>query len=140
MMAAVGQALEGRRTASLSGESVAAHGEAWAERWLAAAEKALGWEGRPWDQGAKVTPEKEVLAWLLRTRTAVSCRWISERLGMGDESSVSRAAGVVRKSGERQVRRWRGVLSRLEAPAKGAAADSARPRTEALEMDERRGE
>ena len=37
---------------------------------------------------------------------------------MGDESSVSRAVGVVRESRERQVRRWKGLLSRLQAPAK----------------------
>jgi hypothetical protein len=70
-----------------------------------------------------VTPEKQVLAWVLRTRTAVSCRWVTERLGMGDGSSVSRASGVVRESRERQLRRWKAVLSRLQAPAKQALAD-----------------
>jgi hypothetical protein len=102
--------------------SYPAHGEAWAERWLVATEKALGWEARTWREGAKVTPEKQVLAWVLRTRTASSCRWVSERLGMGDESSVSRASGVVRERRERQLRRWKGVLSRLQAPAKQALA------------------
>ena len=42
---------------------------------------------------------------------------------MGDESSVSRAVGVVRESRERQVRRWKGLLSRLQAPAKEELAD-----------------
>ena len=64
LLEAVGPALEGRRAASLSGDWVAAHGEAWAERWLAAAERAVGWNRSPWREGAKVTPQKQVLAWL----------------------------------------------------------------------------
>jgi hypothetical protein len=117
LLEAVGRGREGRRAASLSGEAVVAHGEGAAERWLATAAEALGWTGRDWRQGAKVTVQKQVLAWWLRSRTGVSCRWISERLGMGHESSVSRAAAVVRAGGERQVRRWKGVLSRVPAPA-----------------------
>jgi len=75
-------------------------------------------------EGAKVTIEKQVLAWWLRSRTSVSCRWIGERLGMGDESSVSRAVGVVRDGKERRVRRWQRVLGRLEASAiQGTASE-----------------
>ena len=126
LLEAVGRGLEGRRTASVSGEAVQAHGEDAAERCLAAAARALGWEGRDWQEGAKVTIEKQVLAWWLRSRTSVSCRWIGERLGMGDESSVSRAVGVVRDGQERRVRRWQRVLGRLEASAiQGAASEEA---------------
>lgn len=123
LMGAVSRALAGRRTGSVSGEAVAAHGQAQAERWLAAAEGALGWAGREWRQGAKVTREKQTLAWWLRTRTTASCRWVGERLGMGDESSVSRAVGVVRASGEPQVRRWKRALSRVRTPPPGTAED-----------------
>jgi hypothetical protein len=33
----------------------------------------------------KGAPEKQAMAWLLRTRTVVSRRWEAERLAMGDE-------------------------------------------------------
>lgn len=113
LMAAVGRALEGREPVSLSGEAVEAHGEAAAERALTAGLKALGWEGRDWNQGGKATTEKQLLAWWLRSQTTVSCRWIASRLGMGHESSVSRAVGVVARSRDRQVRAWRGRLMRI---------------------------
>lgn len=124
---AVGRGLEGRRKASLSGEAVDAHGEEAAERRLAAATRALRWEGRDWQARPKVTIEKQILAWWLRSQTSASCRWISERLGMGDESSVSRAVGVIREAKERQVRRWQRVLRRLpvwevQSPASGETA------------------
>lgn len=35
--------------------------------------------------------EKEMVAALVRTRTAVANRWVSARLGMGHEVSVTRA-------------------------------------------------
>ena len=40
--------------------------------------------------------EKQVLAWWLRGRTTMGRRWISERLGMGEESGVSRAVRKVK--------------------------------------------
>ena len=42
--------------------------------------------------------EKQVLAWWLRQRTTAGRRWVSERLGMGEESGVSKAIRLVKES------------------------------------------
>jgi hypothetical protein len=39
---------------------------------------------------AKGAVEKQVLAWWLRKKTVVSRRWVSENLGMGDLSRVTK--------------------------------------------------
>ncbi len=44
--------------------------------------------------------DKQVLAWWLRQRTAVSRRWISERLRLGEESGVTCAVRTVKGSHE----------------------------------------
>jgi hypothetical protein len=48
-------------------------------------------------QAAKGMPEKQLLAWWLFRRTAVRRRWVSERLGIGDESRVTQAIQRVRE-------------------------------------------
>ena len=42
--------------------------------------------------------EKQVLAWWLRQRTTAGRRWVSERLGMWEESGVSKAIRLVKES------------------------------------------
>ncbi len=43
----------------------------------------------------KGMPVKRVPAWWPGQRTTVGRRWVSERLGMGDASGVSRSTGLV---------------------------------------------
>jgi hypothetical protein len=76
------------------GEDVArAHDESMAERLL---KMALGELGLP-DHEAELTvrgnwkDEKELVATLVRKRTAMANRWVAKRLGMGHEVSVTRA-------------------------------------------------
>lgn len=47
------------------------------------------------------------LGWLLRTRTAVSRRWVSDRLGMGDESRVTQAVAAVKRTRRGSLRQLR---------------------------------
>ena len=64
---------------------------------------------------SKGAPEKQAMAWLLRTRTAVSRRWVAERLAMGDESRVTQAVATVKAARAGKLREFRERL--------GAACD-----------------
>ena len=92
------------RAASYAGAAKRAHGEAEAERWLGEGLKALGLEAGSLPERPKGLAEKQVLAWWLRGRTTMGRRWISERLGMGEESGVSRAVRKVQVGREGKLR------------------------------------
>ena len=64
----------------------------------------------------KGAPEKQAMAWLLRTRTAVSRRWEAERLAMGDESRLAQAVATVKAALAGKLREFRERL--------GAACDA----------------
>jgi REP element-mobilizing transposase RayT len=113
LLEAVGRSLERPRASSVSGEGVQAHGEAAAEQWLTRGMNALGWKDGEWERAGKRTARKQLMAWWLRSRTAVSCRWISGRLAMGHESSVSHAARTIAESRDPLIQDWRGVLEAL---------------------------
>jgi hypothetical protein len=54
--------------------------------------------------------EKQVLAWWMRQRTTVGRRWVSERLGMGEASGVSKAIRRVKESGQVELNRIKGFI------------------------------
>ena len=68
------------------------------------------WGRQRWDCARKARApknllEKQVLAWWLRQRTTVSRRWISQRLGMGEESGVTRAVRKVKTVQDAKLKR-----------------------------------
>ncbi len=83
------------------------HGQAEARRLLAGGLAALGMAGLDLRQMAKAMPEKQVLAWWLSGRTTVKRRWVSEQLGMGDESRVTQAIRRVKEGAEPGLARLR---------------------------------
>ena len=89
MLAMVEQPLRQGRSGSYSGEAKRAHGEAEAERLLARGLAALGLAEGQLAEARKGAWEKDVLAWWLCQHTTARRRWVSERLGMGDESRVT---------------------------------------------------
>jgi hypothetical protein len=97
--------MEGKRRQSFAGGAAIAHDESGAEKLLKAALSQLDLQPRSLKTMAKGADEKQVLAWLLRTRTAVSRRWVSERLGMGDESRVTQAVVAVRRARRGRLRK-----------------------------------
>src|ERR1035441_6561187 len=111
MLALVEGPLRQGRSASYSGEAKRAHGEAEAERLLARGLAALDWEANQLAETRKGAWEKEMLAWWLCQHTTARRRWVSERLGMGDESRVTQAIGRVKRGGPRELER---LKSRLE--------------------------
>ena len=90
LQARVSGAMKGRRRASFVGERpVRRHDEEEAERLAKEVEEKWSverWAGRPAND-----PEKQTLAWLLRSRTTAGGAWIAARLAMGHVSNVSRA-------------------------------------------------
>ena len=102
-------ALEGKRRQSYAGGALRAHDERGATALLKMGLKALEVTRKSMGRMSKGAPEKQAMAWLLRTRTAVSRRWVAERLAMGDESRVTQAVATVKaaRAGKRREFRER---------------------------------
>ena len=120
MLALVGQPLTKARRGSHSGEAKREHGEAQAERLVRLGLPVMGLQESQLEGHPKGAMEKQVLAWWLCQHTTVRRRWVSERLGMGDESRVTQAIRRVRAS-EAGVERLRVLLEKTyetSVPAK----------------------
>lgn len=101
------------RRATYNGGAKRGHGEREAERLLTEGMRALEVGTGQLAQGAKGMTEKQVLAWWVSQVTTVSRRWVSQRLGMGDESRVTQSIRRVKHSRSGQIRKLRGRLERL---------------------------
>src|ERR1035441_4594039 len=55
----------------------------------------------------------EVLAWWLCQHTTARRRWVSERLGMGDESRVTQAIGRLKRKGQPKLERLKRRLDQV---------------------------
>ncbi len=80
MLGLAGKPLGQARSASLSGGAKREHGEAQAERMLAAGLAVVGLAESDLPTGAKGAPQKQVLAWWLCRHTAVHRRGVSQRM------------------------------------------------------------
>ncbi|MGO8926453.1 MAG: hypothetical protein ACLQU3_06125 [Limisphaerales bacterium] len=99
-----------------NGEAKRAHGEAEAERLLARGLAAMGLAEAQLAETRKGAWEKEVLAWWLCRRTTARRRWVSERLGMGDESRVKQAIGRLKRKGQPELERPKRRLEQVYEP------------------------
>ena len=113
MLALVEQPLRQGRRGSYSGEAKRAHGEAEAERLLARGLAALELTEGQLAETRKGAWEKEVLAWWLCQHTTARRRWVSERLGMGDESRVTQAIGRLKRKGQPKLERLKRRLEQV---------------------------
>jgi putative transposase len=95
LMDRVGRRIQTARRDSYAGDEVLRHDEVAAEELLQKCLKRLKLDEARLVAGPKGMAEKGWLAWALRRRTMVSRRWISQRLGMGVDSRVSRAVSGV---------------------------------------------
>ncbi len=71
------------------------HGPAEAERLIQNALEALEWNEEGLLAAKSVQPEKQAIAWLIKTHTAVSGIWIAERLRMGHRTPDHRGGFFV---------------------------------------------
>jgi len=106
--------LQAGRVSTYSGGAKREHGERQAERLLVRGLEVLGMEGVDLGQAAKGMAEKQVLAWWLSRRTTVRRRWVSERLGMGDESRVSQAIRRVQQPADPGLARMKKKMEQAE--------------------------
>jgi len=83
---------------SFSGEPARLHDEAEALRLLDEGLDLLAVEPSTLKDMRKNAPEKQVLAWLLRSRSIVSNQWITERLHCGHPCNVSAFVGNVKRA------------------------------------------
>ena len=74
---------------------------------------ALELEERHLAEARKGAWEKEVLAWWLCQHTMARRRWVSERLGMGDESRVAQAIGRLKRKGQPERERLKRRLEQV---------------------------
>ncbi len=112
MVELVGRPLGRARRGSHSGAAKREHGEAEAGRLLRRGLAVLGLEERDVVGRPKGAPEQHVLAWWLCQHTTVRRRWVSERLGRGDESRVTQAIRRVKSAAGRGLKRLKGRLER----------------------------
>jgi putative transposase len=83
---------------SFSGESAKLHDEAEALRLLDKGLRLLGIKADELEGMRKNAPEKQVLAWYLRSRTIVSNQWLTEHLYCGHSCNVSAFVGAVKRT------------------------------------------
>ena len=104
--------LMGKRRESYLGDELRDHDEAQALKILKRGLGVLGIKESDLEGKAKGALEKQVLAWSLREKTVVSRKWVSDKLGMGDLSRVTRAVRKVNSGKESKIRRWKMQLEK----------------------------
>lgn len=87
----VEKSMKGKKRSSFSDEGLRRHDEVAAKRLLEQALKCCRLDQEQVKMLKKSDPRKQVMAWLMKTRTAVASSWIQDQLAMGDESNIRRA-------------------------------------------------
>lgn len=86
-----GRSVKGKKRASFLNDGLERHDEQAAKLLLDRALKCCRLDLKQVKRLKKSDPRKQVLAWLIKTRTAVPALWINGQLEMGDESNIRRA-------------------------------------------------
>ena len=113
----LGAVVAGKKRESHSGGARRAHGEAGARALLAKGLAALGLSLTDLKALPKGAPEKTVLAWWMRARTAVSLRWIGQILRMGHYTRVTQAVSRMNRKPGRKLEQLRQRLLETERAA-----------------------
>jgi putative transposase len=114
LKARLGAMVAGKQRESHSGGAKRAHGEAAAQKLLAAGLVALGLAPEDLRKLPKGAPEKTVLAWWLRERTTVSLRWVGEALDMGHYTRVTQAVSRLKRKPGRNLEKLKQRLLQKE--------------------------
>ena len=115
LLAMIEKVRDGRNPRNVTGGATKDHGEVEAGRLVRKLGKVLELPtGRPALEKLRKGDERKVLlAALLRRRTSMSLKWISEKLVMGHPGSVSRLIGGVSKN-RKLARRLEGLNDMLK--------------------------
>lgn len=106
------KAQEGKKSTSLDGEAISCHNEREAKRLMEKGLKVFGVSDTSLEAMPKSAIEKQVLAWLIRTRTTVSNEWVSDHLVCGHPDGVSRFVKSVELSQDKSVVKLKKRLSK----------------------------
>ncbi len=106
--------VEGKKKESIRGAGIRETDERQAEKLIAKGLITLKIQRDYLRHTNKSDPKKQVLAWLIRSKTTASTSWISEQLSMGDPSNVSRAVSIIKQSSQGELARWKLKLSEME--------------------------
>ena len=90
------RSIKGKKRASFRDDGLQRHDERAAKRLLDQALQCLELNQTQVRMLRKNEPRKQVLAWLIKTRTIVAASWIQDQLEMGDESNIRRAVACCR--------------------------------------------
>jgi putative transposase len=104
----------GKKRESHSGGARRTHGETAARKLLARGLAALGLGGSDLEDLPKGAPEKTVLAWWMRKRTAVSLRWVGQMLAMGHYTRVTQAVSRMSRKPGRKLEKLKQRLLKTE--------------------------
>lgn len=108
--------IQGKTTRdSCRGEQRRDHGQFEAERLLKAALLQLKVTESDLLTRPSVNPEKQAVAWLLKTHTVVTGQWIADRLQMGHRVNASRAISRFRSSSAKEIRLLREIMLQCTA-------------------------
>jgi putative transposase len=87
-----------------------------AENLLKNALEVLSWSEEELLRARSVVPEKQAVAWLLMSQTAVTGTWIAERLQMGHRVNTSRAISRFRNATTRQDKELKSAMLKCTGP------------------------
>jgi len=97
---------------SYLGEQARKHDEAEAQRLLVLGLNVLGLNEADLPMMKKGTPQKKVIAWLIRNNTSVKNDWICEKLSMGRGSNLARHIRDVKESHDPDIMKMRGMMKK----------------------------
>lgn len=83
-----------------------------AERLLKAALDELAWTEEQLLNARSVVPEKQAVAWLIKSHTAVTGRWIAEHLQMGHPENASRGINAFRRGETADIKKLKQRMSK----------------------------
>jgi REP element-mobilizing transposase RayT len=104
--------LKGKDSSSICGVEVRETGERQAEKLVVRGLNSVKLRDAELEHLSKGDSRKQALAWLIRSRTTASTKWIARRLSMGDPSNVSRAVGALQGTKDGKMKRWKELLLR----------------------------
>jgi REP element-mobilizing transposase RayT len=113
LLARIGDPLEHRKAASVSGEALGARTELAAEHWVQKTLRRLRMEDAELQALPKGADTKLVMAWWLRSQTTVSRSWIARRLEMGHETRVTLAVRAVSAAERGRLARLREQIAAI---------------------------
>src|SRR4030042_1829387 len=103
--------INGKKRESYTGDSKRSHDEQTAVELMEKALKLFSIKRTDLQLMKKSDPKKQVIAWLLKTKTSVPNIWIAEQLHMGFRTSISNAVKNIRENKNKELKNLHAILT-----------------------------